>query len=79
MSDNPTPLTPKQLHAAAKAVEAALPPGHAFILMTAPHTNDPKKAFVQYTSSLERSTAIQILKTCLFRWGHNDEWMKKIV
>lgn len=72
------PLTAEQLTAVAKATEAALPPGHYFLLITVPHTDDPKKAMCQYTASIERPTAISILKTCLFRWGINEEWMKKI-
>ena len=78
MSTTP-PLKPEELDAVAKATEAALPPGHSFILITLPHTDDPKQAICQYVASIDRATAISVLKTCLFRWGANEEWMKKIV
>ena len=70
------PLTADQLKAAAKATEAALPPGHGFVLITVPFTDDPDKAIAQYVASIERETAVKILKACLFRWGHDEQWMK---
>lgn len=73
------PLTPEELNSVAKATEAALLPGHHFLLITVPSTDDPAKAICQYVSTLDRPTAVKILKTCLFRWGINEEWMKKIV
>lgn len=72
------PLKAEELNAVATATAAALPPGHSFILITLPHTDDASKGICQYVADIDRATAIQVLKTCLFRWGANEEWMKNI-
>ena len=71
-------ITREQLQEAAQGAHNALPPGHGFILIVAPTNESGETVEGQYASNLNREDSIAILKTVLFRWGHNDEWMKSI-
>lgn len=64
---------------AAAAAAAALPAGCGFILLVAPAGERKETSHVEgsYASNCNREDAIAMLKTLLFRWGINDEWMKR--
>ncbi|MDE2103421.1 MAG: hypothetical protein KGL39_39635 [Patescibacteria group bacterium] len=66
-------ISPEQLERAAKAAHAQLPDNQGFILIVAPFGQHD--GIVQYASNIHRDSAIGMLKTMLFRWGINEEWM----
>lgn len=73
-------MTNEVIQAAARAVNAHIPDTHGFILILAPygdHTAD-NHVKADYVATCKRADAIAILKTVLFRWGINEEWMKEL-
>lgn len=72
------PTIPKDtLVDAAVAVDKIFPDTHGFILIAVPFGQPANEGIGQYTSNCKREDAVAILKTVLFRWGINDEWMKE--
>lgn len=65
-----------QLQAAAHAVANIIPDHKGFILLVAPYGNGESNDRAEYVSNVNREDAIKILKTLLFRWGQNEEWMR---
>lgn len=61
---------------AAAAVAPHIPAGYGFIILVTPFSN-AKTIDGGYVSNCDRASAIKILKTILFRWGINDEWINK--
>lgn len=70
-------IRPETLQAAAKACHDKLPDHCGFLILVAPF-GDPTDGDTQgqYISNMNREDAIKILKTMLFRFGVNDQWMK---
>ncbi len=77
-TDLPNPAD-HPLQKAARAVADIIPKEHGFIIITSPFRINPddKSGRGYYVSNVDRGDAIAILKTLLFRWGVNDEWMKE--
>jgi hypothetical protein len=67
---------------AAIALKDALP-GLGYILMVTKINMNPEQSREpvagRYVANVNRKDAIAVLKTLLFRWGINDEWMKDAV
>lgn len=73
---HPHELDKDYLRQAAKAVEAKLPDNHGFILLVAPWGNSNGR--LTYISSLERESALSLLKEWLLKAGAAEDWMKHI-
>lgn len=71
-------ISREQLQRAAQAVHNTLPNGNGFIILVAPFGDGTGTTDAIYASNCNREDAIKILKTMLFRWGINEEWMKTI-
>lgn len=71
-------LRRETLQAACRAANGQLPDTHGFILLVAPFGDGTGECEAQYASSMSRDDAIKILKTLLFRWGVNEEWMNNL-
>jgi hypothetical protein len=71
-------ITTEALQAAARAAHSHLPDTHGFILLVMPYSDGTSDSKAQYASNLNREDALAVLKTVLFRWGVNDEWMQSI-
>lgn len=65
------------LKEAAKVIEAKLPDNHGFLLLVAPFGEGDDKRLV-YISSMERASAIALLKEWLLKAGAAEDWMKHI-
>lgn len=63
------------LQIAARKVRDVMPPNTGFIIISCPF-GDGGTERGDYISNVSRDSAIAILKTVLFRWGINDEWMR---
>jgi len=70
-------MTSETLNRAAAAAHKELP-DMGFILIVTPF-GDGETAEVQanYVSNCNRQDVVKILKTLLFRWGINEEWMRE--
>ena len=68
-------INSERLQAIARAAHAELPDHCGFILLVSPF-GDGDNNTADYISNVNREDAIKILKTLLFGWGYNDEWMK---
>jgi hypothetical protein len=64
------------LNEAAKAIDAALPDHHGFILLAVPLEGGDGR--LKYISSLKREDAINVLKEWLIKASGEEEWMKHI-
>lgn len=69
-------MTAEILQAAAAAAHEKLP-DMGFILIVTTFGADAAEAKAHYISNCNREDAVKILKTLLFRWGINEEWMKE--
>jgi hypothetical protein len=65
------------LVAAAEVAREAMPPDCGFIMVAVPFGFPPEQGVGRYVGNVNREDAIAILKTLLFRWGINEEWMGK--
>ena len=65
------------LKEAARAVNAKLPAKHGFILLVAPFGEGDNNRLA-YTSNMERTGAINVLKEWLIKASGEEEWMKHI-
>jgi len=72
----PALLRSETIQAAARAALNVLPDSHGFMLLVVPFGDGSGEGTAQYVSNLNREDAIKGLKTLLFRWGINDDWMK---
>lgn len=67
---------------AARVLKDVLP-GLGYILMVTKMNTNPEQSrepvASRYVANVRREDAIAVLKTLLFRWGINDEWMKDAV
>lgn len=63
---------------AARAARNCLPDHCGMILLVAPYSDGAEDVNAQYVSNCNREDAVAILKTLLFRWGVNEEWMQHI-
>ncbi len=70
-------IKPETIQKAAKAAHSQLP-DCGFILLVMPFGDGTGECNAQYVSNCNREDAINVLKTVLFRWGVNEEWMKTI-
>ena len=66
------------LRASASLAHSVLPDTNGFILIVAKFGDGKTDEQADYISNVKREDAIAALKTILFRWGVNDEWMKKL-
>lgn len=69
------PMDKEYLREAARAIEARLPDNHGFILLVAPYGEDGR---LRYIASVERASAIAMLKEFLIRAGAEEDWMKHL-
>lgn len=65
------------LKEAARAVNAKLPDNHGFILIVAPF-GEGENNRLTYISSMQRESAIALLKEWLLKAGAAEDWMKHI-
>lgn len=65
----------KYIDDACKAVSAIIPDNHAFIVIAAP-TEGQGDNRVCYGSSMERESAISLIKQLLAGWGLDEKWME---
>lgn len=63
------------LQLAAQEIQARLPDNWGFILLAAPYGEGGR---LVYTSSVERESAIAMLKEFLIRAGAAEDWMKHL-
>lgn len=70
------PMNREYLADLAKTISERLPDNHGFVLLVTP--TDTPEPFVHYTASVERKSAIQILRSILFHWGEGENWMRHI-
>ena len=64
------------LQQAIQAAKEKLPDGHEVIVISvSANTPNPR---VFYTASMERESAVLVLKTLLFQWGEKENWMEHI-
>jgi hypothetical protein len=73
---------PGKIQEIGRAINAQLPEGYGFILViSAYRTVEPKTEnetnTADYIATVNREDAIGVLKTCLFRWGINEQWMEE--
>lgn len=69
-------LSRQKLQEIARAAHDKLPDSFGFILIVTPFGDGSDYGPAQYASNVNREDAVKALKTILFRWGINDEWMK---
>lgn len=62
---------------AAQVTGRALPKNCGFIIVAMPLGAPPDQGIARYSGNVNREDAVAILKTLLFRWGINEEWMKQ--
>lgn len=70
------PQDVEYLKDAIKAAEAKLPDGHRAIVISVPC--DEPNPQIRYIAGIGREDAVSALKTLLFRWGKNEEWMEHV-
>jgi hypothetical protein len=66
------------LRQSAKAVQDRLPDNHSFILLVAENGEPRKESRLYYISSMERASAVNVLKEWLIKASGEEEWMKHI-
>ncbi len=66
------------LKEAARAVNAKLPDNHGFILLVAEYGEPKEENRLRYISSMERKTAINVLKEWLIKASGEEEWMRHL-
>lgn len=71
-------LRAETLQMAAKSAHAQLPDTHGFLLIVTKFGDGTGEGGADYVSNIKRDDAIKVLKTILFRWGANEEWMTNI-
>lgn len=81
------PIRREKMQELAQLVHAQLPDHCGFIVLVAPFggpaqtgpaSQDEDQRRAMYASNCQREDAVKILKTMLFRWGLNEEWMKDV-
>ena len=70
-------IDPQLIQLLSHVVDRHLPENCGFILIVAPYNKKGDDVQVDYTATVSRESAVAILKSMLFRWGINEEWMKK--
>lgn len=65
------------LKEAARAVESKLPDNHGFILLVAPFGEGVNNRLT-YISTMQRESAINLLKEWLIKASGEEEWMKHL-
>lgn len=65
------------LNEAAKAIDAKLPDNHGFILFVVPYGEGDNRRLC-YISSLDRATAINLIKEWLIKAGAAEDWMRHL-
>jgi hypothetical protein len=69
-------LSAQYLQNAATEVSKYLPDNHGFILLTSPYGPPPNR--IRYVSTLERESAISVLKQFLTKATGSGEWLKHV-
>lgn len=68
-------MTKQLMQEAAREVVNKIP-DYGYILLVTPFGNGEVETEAHYISNCNREDAIKILKSMLFRWGINEQWMQ---
>jgi hypothetical protein len=76
VTGQPKPADKQYLREVAKVIDSKLPDNTGWIFLASPFGGPGGR--VQYTSNIDRSDAIKLLKEFLFNTGNEEDWMQHI-
>lgn len=74
----PSPYDREDLRRVANLVKAEFPPNTGFIILASPIGPGGDGSRTTYTSNIDRSDAIALLKEFLIKCGAEEDWMQHI-